>query len=310
MTVSYLACIRLLVLVTTCFWLGGSPAYAEKTAQVVIISNSNDEPYQQATSGFKAQFPTNAKINFVELSLAEAKTRQFDIKLVKPDLIYSLGVESTEWASLQTTSVPIVATLVLKDDLFKKAKNITGISLNYPLKTQFQWLRKFFSQQKTVAILYNPTENAKAIEAARDISQQNGFKLNSIAVDSPKELPFALEQLDNNIDILLAIPDETVMSVNTAKEVLLASFRNKVPLIGLSDNWVKSGAFYALSWDYGDLGHQCAVMAQKLLAGATIANVPPENPRKTTYTVNAKIAEHMNMEIPAELLKNAKKIFD
>jgi putative tryptophan/tyrosine transport system substrate-binding protein len=100
------------------------------------------------------------------------------------------------------------------------------------------------------------------------------------------------------------------MSVNTAQEVLLASFRNKVPLIGLSDNWVKSGAFYALSWDYEDLGRQCAVLAQKLLNGAPVSTVPPEQPRKVTYSINAKIAEHMNMEIPEGILKNAKMVFN
>ncbi len=310
MNVSYLNCIRLVVFVTAFFLLGTSLVYAEKISQIVIVNNSNDEPYQLAINGFKSQFPATTKIKFTEVSLEQAKAGQQDIKLTKPDLIYALGAESAEWASLQTSTIPIVATLVLKNDIFKKSKNITGINLSYPLKTQFQWLKKFFSQQKTVAILYNPKENDATIQIAREISQQNGFKLSSIAVDSPKELPFALEQLASNIDILLAIPDDTVMSVNTAKEVLLASFRNKVPLVGLSDNWVKSGAFYALSWDYDDLGHQCAVMAQKLLAGSAIANVPPENPRKTTYTINAKIAEHMNMEIPAELMKNAKKIFD
>jgi putative ABC transport system substrate-binding protein len=100
------------------------------------------------------------------------------------------------------------------------------------------------------------------------------------------------------------------MSVNTAKEVLLASFRNKVPLIGVSDNWVKSGAFYALSWDYTDLGLQCADQAIKLLSGTPVRSIPPEHPRKVTYTINTKIAEHMNIDIPESLLKNAKMVFN
>ena len=82
-----------------------------------------------------------------------------------------------------------------------------------------------------------------------------------------------------------------------------------MPLIGLSDNWVKSGAFYALSWDYGDLGQQSAVL-QKILNGATVQSISPEHPHKVTYTVNAKIAEHMNMEVPEDLLKNAKMVFN
>ena len=295
-------------LIIFCMW--SNPVLAEKTSHILVITDSNDGPYKEAITGFKEQMSAPAKIKFTELTLAQAKSTPKQIESLKPDLIYALGSDAIKWASLEASRIPIVATMVLKDDVFRQSANMTGVSLGYSLKIQFQWLKKFFPQQKAVAILFNPSENAATIQAAKAISQQSGFNLVAIPVETPKELPYALEQLANNVEILFAIPDETVMSVNTAKEVLLASFRNKVPLIGLSDNWVKSGAFYALSWDYGDLGHQCADMAQKLLAGAPVQTIPPEHPRKITYTINAKIAEHMDMEIPDDLLKNAKKVFN
>lgn len=294
-----------------CVW--AKPLLAEKEAHILIVANSNDGPYQETTVGFKEQISAHTKVKFTELTLAQATSPTAKkIEGIKPDLIYTLGNESTKWASLQTSHIPIVATMVLKDDVFRQSANtnMTGISLSYPLKTQFQWLKKFFPQVESVAILYNPVENEATIQEARQISQQSGFKLVAIPVATPKKLPYALEQLANNIEILLAIPDETVMSVNTAKEVLLASFSNKVPLVGLSDNWVKSGAFYALSWDFQDLGKQCATLAQKILAGSPMQTVPPEHPRKITYTINAKIAEHMNKDIPEDLLKNAKTVFN
>jgi putative tryptophan/tyrosine transport system substrate-binding protein len=65
-----------------------------------------------------------------------------------------------------------------------------------------------------------------------------------------------------------------------------------------------------LSWDYQDLGKQCAIQAQKILNGSPVQTVSPEHPRKITYTINAKIAEHMNMEIPEDVLKNAKTVFN
>ncbi len=252
-----------------------------------------------------------AEIKFTALSLADAKSSGAKaIGSIKPDLIFALGSETTQWLSVETSRIPIVATMVLKDGVFKKSANITGISLDYPLTTHFQWLKKFFPHKQEVAILFNPKLNGATIQAATGISRQQGFHVVAIPVESPKKLPFALEQLARNIEILFAIPDETVMSVNTAKEVLLASFSNKVPLIGLSDNWVKSGAFYALSWDYKDLGRQSAALAQKILAGTPASSIPPESPRKVTYTINAKIAEHMNMDIPEDLRKNAKIVFN
>ena len=298
-------------LIVFCMGAWHTPLCAGKTARIVVISNSDEGPYEETIAGFKKQMSANGSVQFTELNLAEAlKMPNGEYDLLKPDLIFALGTDSVLWASQKTSTLPIVATMVLKEDVFKKAKNITGVSLSFPLKIQFQWLRKFFPQQKEVAVLYNPAENADTVRSAKEVGLQSGFNLSAIPVQNPKELPYALEQLANNIELLLAIPDETVMSTNTAKEVLLASFRNKVPLIGLSDNWVKSGAFYALSWDYGDLGEQNAVIAQKLVNGAAISAVPSEHPRKVAYTVNAKIAEHMNIEVSKDLLTHAKMVFN
>ncbi len=309
----HLVCLRLNQLIVTLVLLitWSNFVFAENKAHILTIGNSNESPYQETVTGFKKQMLAGADIKFTELTLAQAEAlAQKEIERLKPDIIYALGSDSIQWATSKTTQIPIVATMALKNDLLRQSTNITGVSLRYSMKTQFQLLKKFFSQKKTIAILFNPDENAKTIEEIREVSQQTGFNMVAIPVESPKELPFALEQMANKVEIMFAIPDETVMSVRTAKELLLASFRNKVPLVGLSDNWVKSGAFYALSWDYEDLGRQCGALAQKLLNGASVQTTPPEYPRKVTYTINAKIAEQMNMEIPEDLLKGAKMVFN
>ncbi len=292
-----------------CLW--SSTVIAEKTFHILIVANTNETPYQDAVTGYKEQLSSLCSTKFTGITLAQAQTlSDKDLAILKPDLIYALGNEATLWATGQKAETPVVSSMMLKDDVYKQRRNVTGISLAYPLKTQFQWLKKFFPNQKSVAMLYNPEENGGTVELAKQISQQEDFMLVTIPVKTAKELPYALEQLTKNIEILLTIPDETVLSVNTAKEVLLASFRNKVPLVGLSDNWVKSGALYALSWDYADIGKQSAAMSSKILKGAAIKTVPPEHPRKITYTINAKIAAHMNIEIPDDLLKNAKTVFN
>lgn len=291
----------------------GLLAWANPTLakNILVVTNSNDVPYQEAIRGFEQSFSARDDVKFTELTIPQSQAPDSKkIEAIKPDLIFALGSEAMKWASQQTSRIPIVTTMVLKENALKQLPNITGISLSYTLKTQIQWLKKFFPQQKSVAVLFNPAENNATVQEAIQTCHQIGIELVAIPVATPKELPFALEQLSNKIEVLLSIPDDTAMSVNTAKEVLLASFRNKVPLVGLSDNWVKSGAYYALSWDYVDLGQQSAVMAQKLLNGTPVSSISPEHPRKVTYTINAKIAEHMNMEIPEDLLKNAKMVFN
>jgi putative ABC transport system substrate-binding protein len=288
-----------------------SPA---KSTQILIIANSEKAPYLQAIQGFKEQFSSQLSIDYSIHYLSQDKNKQKELSAtiltVKPDLIFALGGAAAKLASQSTSSIPIVSTMVLKRSVLQKAGNMTGVSLNYPFSIQFQWLKKFFPEKSKVAIFYNPKQNQQSIETAKKIAQQTGLELFAIPVESPKQLPYALEQLGRNIEILLAIPDKIAMSSKTAKAVLLASFRNKVPLIGLSDNWVKSGALYALSWSYPALGRQCAIQAEKLFAGVPIQKISPEYPEPVAYSINAKTASHMHVSIADNLLKNAKKTFN
>ncbi|MFO0732606.1 MAG: ABC transporter substrate binding protein [Nitrospiraceae bacterium] len=61
------------------------------------------------------------------------------------------------------------------------------------------------------------------------------------------------------------------MTPHTAEPILLSTFRNKIPLAGLSTSWVKAGALYALDRDYLDIGSQCGEIAGKILGEPTRA---------------------------------------
>ncbi|NOT85761.1 MAG: hypothetical protein HOP02_13505 [Methylococcaceae bacterium] len=275
--------------------------------QVLIVANTNDGAYAQVIKGFKAQLSTGAK--YTEVYKPTSASIAQEINQNKPDLIFALGADVSELVQQKSTTIPIISTLVQKEQTFKAA-NSTGVSLNYSFATQIQWLKKFLPEQHKVAVLYNSAENTGAIHALKKVAEQEGLGLMAIPVESPRQLPDALDQLANNVDVLLAIPDEIALSSATVKEVMLATFRNHVPLIGLSDNWVKSGALYALSWDYDDLGRQCAAQAQKLFSGQAIKYISPETPRKVAYSINAKIAADMNIVISDSLLQKAKTTFN
>ena len=135
---------------------------AQKTVKILILASSNDEPFQQAVNGFKEQISKNDTVNYTELPLQQAvgKSTQ-DLEGMKFDLIFALGGEASEWAGETTKKIPIVSTLVLKEDIFTSSTNMTGVSLNYPLTIQFDWLKKFFPLQKTIAILYGPNRKRK-----------------------------------------------------------------------------------------------------------------------------------------------------
>jgi putative ABC transport system substrate-binding protein len=93
------------------------------------------------------------------------------------------------------------------------------------------------------------------------------------------------------------------------KHILLFSFQNRIPFIGLSPPWVKAGALYSLSWDYIDIGMQCGEMALKIFQGLSVQSIPTATPRKVGYVLNLTTANHMKIKVSDDLIRGAYQIF-
>ena len=165
-------------------------------------------------------------------------------------------------------------------------------------------------ESKTVGVLYNPKENQQRVEAAIRVALQHGFKLIARPVDTPQDLPSALDSLSRQVDVLWSVTDAIVISPQTAQPILLFSFRNRIPLVGLSSTWVKAGALYSLDWDYGDIGRQAGELVQRILRGTKPADLPPASPRKLTYAINLKSAQQLGVDMPRNLVRGARQVFE
>jgi putative ABC transport system substrate-binding protein len=306
--------IAVLVLVVLCTVGGSVAAVSTDEQRIVILTSSRAAAYEEALAGFQQVLRQHGVRAIFDVYSLEGEMSQVarvlqDVKQGGSALVLTLGTAATQRARQDITSVPIIAGLVLSADEFKGIPNISGVTLEFPVALQLEWLRRFLPTAKTIGVIYNPRENQQKIEAASRIAQQLRLKLESQPVTDIRELPTALETLAKKIDVLWGVVDELVLTPQTAKHILLFSFQNRIPFVGLSTAWVKAGAFYALDWDYTDLGMQCGEMALKVLQGASINALPPVGPRKVVYTVNQKTARHMKIEVVETLVHGAREVF-
>jgi putative ABC transport system substrate-binding protein len=202
-----------------------------------------------------------------------------------------------------------VACLVLRTDGIKNAGNATGVGLEYPLETQVAWMQRFLPKTGTIGLVYNAGENQQKVDAAAAILRKAGLRLETEQVRTPQDVPAALNNLGKRVDALWGIPDSVMLSPTIAKNVLLFSFRNSIPVIGPSAAWVKAGALYALDWDYADLGGQCGEMADKILKGAQPSSILVASPRSVQYTINLVTARQMKLALPEKLVSGAHQTY-
>jgi putative ABC transport system substrate-binding protein len=228
----------------------------------------------------------------------------------RPCGFVTVGPGPTRVAAEVTKSLPIVATLVMEGSLPSGRPNLTGVGLEFPLAVQLAWLRRILPDRRIVGLLYDPAQNAKTARTLRRLAGERELTLVEREVATPAEIPAALTVIAQRAEVLLTLPDTLVLSRETAQALLVFSFQNRVPFVGLSEAWVKAGALYALERDYRDVGVQAGAIVGRIVNGAAPGGIPLEAPRKVVYVINRRAAEQMKIKLDPSIMEGASRVFE
>ncbi len=305
----FLICIMLALLVRP-----GEYVLADsgRKVKIVVFMSNNSAPYEELLDGFKTGL-AKQKIDpefSVSVLQGDRGVELFEQKSTgeKPAMVLTVGSKAQGLAASGPTDVPVVAGLFLRARETRGKRNITGISMEFAFETQFQEMRQVLPHCRNIGVVYSPA-NADRMDEAERAAAGMGLVLHKRQISNLSELPPVLDFFVNRVDVLWGVPDELVFTPQTAKDILLYSLRNRIPLVGLSGTWTKAGALYSLEWDYKDLGLQCAELANKILGGAAPGSLPIAGPRKIVYSLNLKTASHMKLEIPDIIEKSAFQVY-
>src|SRR5262249_55953657 len=178
------------------------------------------------------------------------------VRARKPELILTIGSTATNIISDRIRDVPIVFSLVLPssgNDVLQGMResrgNMTGASMEIPIRTQFLKMKEILPAVKRIGVLYNPSVTGPLIDSAASAAASMGLELVPMEVSSEKDVVARTEALSERIDVLWSVADSTVFSPTGLKQILLATLRGRVPFVGLSPSFVKAGALVAFSVD-------------------------------------------------------------
>ena len=295
-------------------WMVGAVSVKAEVRIAVIVSQ-DAAPYQEALDGFRKYLDAQGvrarfDVHALHGDGAKAGAALQDARQDGAGLVLVLGSLGAQAAVREVRDVPVVAGLILNADDLAKLPNATAVVLEFPVETELRFLQRLLPGLRNVGVLYNPLENQARIDAAARAASALGLTLYARKVESPKDLPDALESLNKRVDVVWGIADQIVLNSQTARPILLFSLRNRIPFVGLSATWVKAGALYALDRDYHDIGLQCGEMAFRILQGALPSTLPPVPPRKVVYTVNLKTARLLKLDLQAPVLQAAQAVIE
>jgi len=295
-----------------------APVGAAASAQIVTLTSVEAEPYTMAFRAFQdALSRQGQKVQIKEYVLKEGASKErilAEIRERPPSLVLTMGSSATSLVRGQVKEVPVVFCMVLNplasglvQSMQSSGSNLTGASLDIPVKLQFEALQGVVPSVRRVGVLYNPKETEKVVAPAVKTATALGLELVAIPVTSPEEVQEMVDALPRKkIDALWSVADSTVFSSSRSAEFLLRrTLEARIPVMGLSPAFVKAGALLALSVDYKDVGLQCGEQAAQVLAGQLPSSLPITVPRKVTLYVNLNVARAIGITIPSQVLDRA-----
>jgi len=281
-------------------------------AQGIVILKSHDlEPFNQAMAGFVAACP----MHITEYDLRGTKKEESSIiqrlTAAKPRLIVAIGPLAAQVARENLRDVPMIFVMVSNPPKHGlQGSNLAGVSLDIPVQTQLARYKALVPTLKTLGVIYDSTKTGAMVAEARSTAATLGFQLLGAPVSTPKEVPAALRSLLGKIDALWMVPDDTVVTPESFKFLLLTAFENNLPFVTVSDIFVEAGALASLSPDYTDVGRQGCQLATDLESGRLrLAEVMVVPPAKVNLAINLKTASKIGLTLPPEIVQSANKVY-
>jgi putative ABC transport system substrate-binding protein len=226
--------------------------------------------------------------------------------------VLALGTDAARFAKDASLDVPAVFSMVsepgasgLLDADGAVGASMTGACLDVPVREQFISLMDVVPGAKRIGVIYNPGETQLMVDQGRAVANSMNLGFVSQAVRSEADVPKALGELRPKIDALWLVGDRTVLTTQSLQYVFLFAFQNNLPLIGLSDHFVKMGALFAVGPDYEDIGRQSGELISRILSGEEPEDLSYVSPRRVLLTLNLRTAEIIGIRVPDHIVRSA-----
>jgi putative ABC transport system substrate-binding protein len=233
------------------------------------------------------------------------------------DVIVTTGTRETVAAKQATSAIPIVMTLVLDPvrqglvaSLARPGGNITGLTSLVPGLSQkyVELLREVLPSAARFAVVVSPpnpvSEQRQELEEA---GRTLGVTVSIAHVSGPDDFADVLAQAKQDGAVGIIVTADPVTFRHRRALVHLA-LQHGLPGIYWTREYVEDGGLMTYSASLAGLRRQAATYVDKLLRGASPAELPIEQPTKFELVINLKTAEALGLTIPPTLLFQADEV--
>ncbi len=237
---------------------------------------------------------------------------------LKLDVIVAATTPSALALKRATATIPIV--MVAGSDpvasglvasLQRPGGNITGLtrfSGRLNLK-RLELLKEAFPKVRRVGVLWGGgSAGPSFFIKAQGVAQSLGLELQSLHLRRGSDLEKVFEQVViKRIDSLITLPSPLG---RYQKRILDFAAKRRLPAMFDKRRFVEAGGLMSYGASIPDIMRRAAFYVDKILKGATPADMPVERPTKFDFVINLKTAKALGITIPPSILLRATEVIE
>ena len=289
------------------FWLSliGGPVVTAAT--VVVVSSERSAAYLEAAEALVGELEKGGlpRQEVLHISAAEWSASGS----LTPKLWVALGAQAADTLARAQLRTPVLVTLLPRVSFErslrligrKSSPRFSALCLDQPLGRQLDLIRLALPEAHRIGVLWGPETKGQA-PALKAAAMAKGLELVEADVGHDEALFPALKYALDGTDLLLALPDSRVYNSGSIQNILLASFRARVPMLAFSPAYVRAGALLAVYVTPAQIGRQAATMALTLLQGKSLPETPAYS-RDFEVAVNEHVARSLGLTLDAHKLR-------
>ncbi|MCP3671916.1 MAG: hypothetical protein GY814_16100 [Gammaproteobacteria bacterium] len=220
----------------------------------------------------------------------------------KWDLIVTVGTKAANRLNSFNLHTPTLYSLIPSNSFpsinnSSHSRQKSAIYIDQPIRRQLQLIKSAMPGRKKVGVLLGKLSGVGK-QHLKQIMLGMGLEPTIIKL-APNDMDNSLNIIFSKSNILLAMPDPTVYNKQTVLKVLLSSYRHRVPVVGYSAAFVKSGATTAVYSTPRNIGHHIGDEVAKYLANNYKKLSPPAFPRYFTVNTNKSVTNSLKLRVPS-----------
>ena len=236
-----------------------------------------------------------------------------------PDVLVGTSLPVTAMLQQRTRSIPTVF-LVVPDPVLngfvanqaRPGGNLTGFT-NFESSMGAKWLetlREIAPATDRLGVMFIPTSSPQterflAVIAAA--AQPNEISVHSLPVRNEAEIAAAIDQFAGVPNGgLIALPGNGLVCHRALVATLAA--RHRLPTVYPYRYFVQSGGLVSYGIDTVDIFARSAAYVDRILRGATPADLPVQEPQKFELVINKAAAAELGLDISPALVARANEV--